>query len=140
MACPPEIDEAVLTLLRDKITSFEQLEIVLLLRGRREEALSAVAIAQLLRVSDSAAEEALDHLYRHDFLSIRREADQPGFVYSPASASLGDAVDQLAVSYEQNTLAVIKQMSSNSLERVRTEAIRTFADAFLIGTGKKRDG
>lgn len=137
MSQSTDINDAVLELLAEKITSFEQLEILLLLRRHQGEALSAVSTAHRLRISDGAAEEAMAHLHRHGLVAERGEDGSALFSYHPGNAALAQTVDQLAALYEQNSLVVIKQMSANSLERVRMEAIRTFADAFLIGKGKK---
>jgi hypothetical protein len=48
-------------------------------------------------------------------------------------------VKDLAEAYGARRLEVMRALSKNAVERVRTSAIRMFADAFLIGR-KKKDG
>jgi hypothetical protein len=85
------------------------------------------------------AAEALDRLCRGDLLAVRTDGDAVLFMYSPSDVGLDGAVTDLAQAYNENRLEVIKLMSANVIERVRTSAMRAFADAFLLG-GKKKDG
>ena len=55
--------------------------------------------------------------------------------------ALDEAIGNLAESYDENRLEVINLMNTNAIERVRTSAMRAFANSFLLGGGgKKNDG
>ena len=62
------------------------------------------------------------------------------FCYSPGSVALAGVVDELAESYDVNRLTVINLMNANAFERVRTQALSTFANAFILGRKKGKDG
>lgn len=136
---PPGIGAEVKSFLRGWITSYEQLQTLLLFRQRRDESLSTSFVAQTLHVSETAAAEALEHLCRVTLVEAQVTDGTPGFKYAPGSIHLRDLADQLADAWEQHQLVVMNLMSSNALERVRTGALRTFADAFILGK-KKTDG
>jgi len=135
----PDVSAEVKSFLRGRITSYEQLQTLLLLRQRRAESLSARFVAETLHVSESAAAEALEHLSSVTLAEVQLGSGTPSFKYVPGSVHLGELVDQLADAWEHNQLVVMNLMSSNALERVRTGALRRFADAFIIGK-KKTDG
>lgn len=135
---PPDISAELKSFLRGWITSYEQLQTLLLLRQRRDDGFSASSIAEVLHVSEIAAAEALEHLCRVSLVEFQGASGASSFKYAPASIHLGDLVDQLADAWARNQLTVMNLMSSNAIERVRTGAIRTFADSFILG--KKTDG
>ena len=49
-----------------------------------------------------------------------------------SSEAIDATIEALARVYEERRLDVIKRMTANAIERVRTAAIRTFSDAFLL--------
>ena len=139
MDSPPDVSPELKSFLRGWITSYEQLQTLLLLRQRRGESLSAPFVAGALHVSETVATEGLDHLCHVSLVEVRVTGETRVFKYAPGSIHLGNLVDQLADAWDRNLLAVMNLMSANAIERVRTGAIRTFADAFLVGR-KKTDG
>ncbi len=124
-------------LLRQTIGSFEELEILLLLRVEREQPWTAKALAARLSLPTSTTVEELEQLRRAGLLRIESSGNAPAYQYSPETVELGRAVEELASLYRDERLAVIQAMNKNAIERVRTHAIRTFADAFLIYRRKK---
>jgi hypothetical protein len=71
-------------------------------------------------------------------VSRRDGAPQAVYCYSPQDPKLHEAVVGLAREYREQPIAIIKLLSTNAIERVRTAALRTFADAFVIGKDKNR--
>jgi hypothetical protein len=59
------------------------------------------------------------------------------FTYLPEQAVVVQRLDEICGSQPH---VVMRWMNANALERVRSEAIRTFADSFLMGKKKKPDG
>lgn len=134
-----DISSEVKGFLRGWVASYEQLQTLLLLRQQRNDSFSLASVAEALHVSEIIAAEALDHIRSVSLVEVVAGSDPPLFKYAPGSTHLSDLVDQLADAWENNQLRVMNQMSANAIERVRTGALRTFADAFLLER-KKTDG
>lgn len=134
------ISEHAKALLRNHIESFEQLEILLLLHRKRGDALDADAVTMELKLDFDTVTEALGHLCRAN-LAVRVEGEGRRFRYGPDRPVMDEAVGNLAESYDENRIEVINLMNTNAIERVRTSAMRAFANSFLLGGGgKKNDG
>ncbi|HKZ74860.1 MAG TPA: hypothetical protein VJ011_12395 [Steroidobacteraceae bacterium] len=132
---PETLPDSVRALLRDHIESYEQLELLLLLRGRPGGIWTLREIAQRMQLPDEELEEALRGLRAAGCLGERIQGDD-AIRYAPRDAGQAVAIEGLAAAYGEKPLAIIKLMSANAIERVRTAAINTFADAFVVG-GKK---
>ena len=133
------VDEMARALLRERVESFEQLEALLLLHAHRDRAWSPEAVAEELRIQTPEAEAALEHLCRNALLGVRVGSKAVVFAYNPGSPDLADAVDRLARAYDDSRLEIMRLMSRSTIERVRTQALRVFADAFVVGR-RKKDG
>lgn len=135
------ISDAVKALLRDCIESFEQLEILLLLHRMRGDAWTPESLAGELNLAPAAAADALDHLRRWNLTQVRAQGQRLLFRYHAATPSLESTIHALAETYEEHRVEVMKLMNKHAIERVRTSAMRAFADAFFVGGGgKKKDG
>jgi hypothetical protein len=134
------ISEKAKALLRDHIESFEQLEILLLLHRRRDDTWVPDSVATELKLDPDNMDEALGHLCRAH-LAVRVEGAARPFQYSPGNPATDAAVGDLAQAYADNRLEVMNLMNTNAIERVRTSAMRAFANSFLLGGGgNKNDG
>lgn len=137
---PPDLSN-LRSFLSAHVQSYEQLEVVLLLQRRERESLTATETAEALRIPKDLAESALVHLEGHGL--VVAEANKLGnhrYMYGPRSADLGQSLAELARVYNENRLAVVELMSANAVERLRTSAIRTFAECFRLGQPRKKDG
>lgn len=137
------ISEDVKALLRDHIESFEQLEILLLLHRRPGDTWTPDSVARELSMNmdPDDAEAALDDLYRRSLAYVRGDGAERLYQYRQGAPNLEATIHALSEGYEEHRLEVIKLMNKNAIERVRTSAMRTFADAFFVGGGgKKKDG
>ena len=63
-------------------------------------------------------------------------ASEPRFAYRPASSAMDAAAGRLEREYAERPVRIIQLMSTNAIDRVRTAALHTFADAFVL---KKKD-
>jgi len=137
---PPQstVPEDVQTFLRERIRSFEELETLLLLRRLRPDACGAEHVGEQLKISSTIAEEALEHLRAQELLELRSGSPGAGFAYRPKDPVIDGVAGKLADAYRENRIEVMRLMTSNAMERLRGSAVRTFADAFLVG--RKRDG
>lgn len=136
----PILDADVQAFLRDRIESYEQLEILVLLRARRGEALTPSAVALELHISESDAELALRALCRQGLLNVMLSPDLLLFRYQPQNPELAALGDRLTSAYAERRLEVVRLMTANSIERLRARALKTFANAFLLGKKGGKDG
>jgi hypothetical protein len=135
-----ELPEEVRRFLREHIESFEQLEIVLLLRSRPDQSLHGSAISTELRLPEAIVEEALHTLSQRELVARAPGAEGPLFSYSPETPALAALVSTLAQLNLERRLDVMRSMTANSIERLRARALSRFADAFLLRRGKRKDG
>jgi DNA-directed RNA polymerase specialized sigma subunit len=134
-----ELDVEVLRLLYEQVTSYEQLEALLLLHAAPGRDWTVTEVAAALHIDTANAAAALTALGAQRLLSVKSSGAEQDYRYAPADGAMAAGVDKLAQSYAERRLEVVKQMSANAIERVRSSAARTFADAFLLGDRKKRD-
>ena len=137
LGLPESLSAQVRAFLRDHIESYEQLEILFILRGQPGAHWSVQQLAERLQLPPDTIEDALQGLARAGGINERARPEE-AVRYFPRTAEQAATIDSLATAYQVNPLAVIKLMSANAIERVRTAAIHTFADAFVIG--RKKDG
>ncbi|HEX4025662.1 MAG TPA: hypothetical protein VHX52_13315 [Steroidobacteraceae bacterium] len=127
-----ELDTEVRRLLFEQVTSYEQLEALLLLHGRPAQGWSVAAVAVALRIDAASAASALDELVSQRLAAPQTGPLGPEFHYAAGQSGAGDSVDRLAQAYSEQRLEVVKQMSANAIDRVRSSAARTFSDAFIF--------
>lgn len=136
MSATDELPEDVRTLLHEHIESYEQLEVLLLLRRERYEAWTVAGLAARLHIREELVGSALDGLKAGGLVAATVAAPAPRFAYRPASSGLDAAAGRLDREYAERPIRIIQLMSANAIERVRTAALHTFADAFVL----KKDG
>jgi hypothetical protein len=136
---PEDLPPDVRALLQEHIDSYEQLEALLLLRRERFEQWTSEGLAARLRIRSEMAETALSHLQSVGLVGITG-AGPARFAYRPANAALDAAVDRLQHEYAERPILVIQLMSANAIERLRTAALHTFADAFVLSKKDKDRG
>ncbi|MGH8138289.1 MAG: hypothetical protein ACREVV_08860 [Steroidobacteraceae bacterium] len=129
-----DLSAAVQALLYDHIESYEQLEILLLLRLAGGESWSEEQISSRLNISSSLTAGALSALRLSGLVKLRE--DWPRYEYAADTQAMDDAVNALAAVYATHRFEIIKLMSANAIKRMRTGALRAFADAFLLHKDK----
>lgn len=131
------LPETVRSLLREHLTSFEALEILLFLYGRAGEPSSLDELSSSTGVPIALTRTAVAVLESSQL--VQRSAIEPlTFRFAPITAALREAVADLARLYHEQRTLVMSEMSINAIARVRSASLRAFADAFVLGT-KKRD-
>lgn len=133
----PAIPVEVGALLQDRIASFEQLLVLLLLHRSDPKRWSTKTIADHLGIPNGIPEALMD-LKAAELIKQETEASESVYVYAPASADIANAVSVLQESYQSHPAAIMQLMSENAIARVRRAAHRAFSDAFLIRKGKDR--
>ncbi len=132
-----EVPASIRDLLRDRIETYESLELVLMLRKNGGAWSSETSLANALGIPTSAVREELMMLCERELVEPR-EGGAHEVRYAPRTPALDDDVRTLAALYDEDRLAIVQIMNENAIRRVRTFAARTFADAFLIR--KKKNG
>jgi hypothetical protein len=128
-----ELSEATRTLVADHITSVEQLEILLLVRGEPGKEWSARAVSEAMRTSESSAAMRLKDLSARGLLS--QEGSPPRYRYAPNSGALARGVDELARAYAERRYTVIELIFSKPIDK-----LRVYAEAFRVSRYPGRNG
>src|SRR5688572_11636355 len=134
---PETVPAAVRNFLSEHVESYEQLELLLLMRSPPHKDWSFRELTARTQLPPDAVDEALAGLARAGCIT-RGRSSEGSARYAPRDGVQAAVIEDLAQQYQDNRLAIIKLMSANAIERVRTAAIHTFADAFVIG--RKKDG
>jgi hypothetical protein len=134
-----ELGEKTRLLLRDFITSFELLEVFLLLRAHPAQVWTARTAAGRVHIAEDLVLRALESLHISRLVQAGGPLAPGEFRYGPDSAGLADAADDLARDFAERRAAVLSTLSTNAIERLRSRAMTAFADAFVLG-GKPKDG
>src|SRR5262249_21169403 len=122
--------------LYERISSYDQLEVLLLVRHDGKE-WNAEAVSVKLNIAASAALAALEELCEAGLLKSSGSGKSSAFVYVSDNAKLEATLSLLAREYEDNRLEIVRVMTRNAIDRVRNQAVTTFAEAFVLGKGKK---
>jgi hypothetical protein len=133
-----ELTDEVRQFLMVFIGTVEELEVLLLLQRRVGAALSAEIVDAELMLGTPFAFTILEELAAKGLL-LKEGSDAPVFSYAP-DAALAIQVDAVARAYSSARLAITSRISSNAVVRARTSAIQSFANAFMLKKGRKKDG
>jgi hypothetical protein len=134
---PETLPNNVHGFLRDCVESYEQLELLLFLRAHAAVEWPMREIADRMRFPADEIDKAVRGLVAAGCIAERAKP-QHAIRYAPRDEGQAEAIDALAAAYAERPLAIIKLMNANAIERVRSAAIDTFADAFVLG--RKKDG
>lgn len=124
--------------LRDYVSSYEELEALLLLVRQAERALSDREVAAALNVGADAISPALERLASLEgLLSVTERAGVAYYRFLPKTVQLAELSHELLKLHTEQRLTLVQMMSANALERVRAAAMRRLADAFRLERPKK---
>lgn len=130
---PDEIKAFVL----EHVDSVEQLEVLLLLRERRDRSWTASDVSREIRSATESAANRLKSLLAKKLLVQDPDsalADELAYRFQPPSEKIDFLVGRLAETYRTRRFTVMNVIFSKP-----AEAIRTFADAFKIKKGESKD-
>jgi len=128
-------------LLRDQIESYEQLELLLFIRAAGETWWTQETLSARLKMPDSpaqAAQAALDGLEANGFVKAQADGGAKRYSYLRQSDNVEATISRLAAAYREYPIPVIKQMSADAIERLRTAALHRFVEAFVVRKDKNR--
>jgi hypothetical protein len=124
----PEIPQAVLALLHERLAGLDELEALLLVRGASSRMWTASAVAAELLLPTAWSEPALERLSAAGLLVGAGEGAERRFSYHPATPELEAAVAALAEAYGRHGLDVLRILNAKAFDRIRS-AVRTLGDA-----------
>ena len=141
-ASEEHLPDDVRGLLRERVESYEELETLLALERLRAQGKTVEELSAVVRVNTPLIERALRVLESRSLIEQRASATtgarggaarpERRYFYAPASAELDNAVRALAQAYAEQPIPIIKLMSENAIQRLRTGAARAYADAFIL--------
>jgi hypothetical protein len=117
--------QAAKRLINEVIDSFEKLEILVHVYRAGYKLESATAIAKVIAVPVDEVDKCIVVLQREGVLD--------------ANGPWRSAVDALVNMYDDDRIEVLNLMTRAAMDRVRKEAARVFADAFVLRPKKKGD-
>lgn len=120
------LPDSLRTFLQDRIEHYEDLQLLLFLKARAGAWWNSGAIGKHLVVAAETVDGALERLLRSALIDVD-QGDTGCCVYRyPRDGAAAAIVDKLAAACVEHPLAVIKAMTGNALERLRTRSLRTF--------------
>lgn len=131
------LPQDVQAILRTHIESYEHLSILLFVHRESARHWSEAQLSCELRIPAPLAATALGSLQDAGLISVESKAGLLRYKYA-ATGATDATIARLASEYLENPVRIVKFMSANAIERVRTSALRAFADAFLLK--KDKDG
>jgi hypothetical protein len=81
---------------------------------------------------------ALDRLKSAGFVGAGVRGGEERYSYLCQGDDVEGTISRLIAAYREYPIPIIKLMTANAIERLRTAALRTFADAFLLRKDKDR--
>jgi hypothetical protein len=105
-----DLSQEVKSLLRERIASREQLEILLLVRREPLQSWTPKDVGLRLNMTPAQAGRALEHLCRGSLVDVRVGQRELRFRYSPATPDLERAVTELERVYGERPLDVRRML------------------------------
>jgi hypothetical protein len=130
------LPDSVQLLLRDHVTTFEQLEILVILQAHPHDHWTGAAVGERARIPADLADRALAEFSGSGLVEQVRE-NPATYCFAPRTANLRQAAADLAIAYRDQRALVMSTMSVNAIERIRSGTLRAFSDAFLL---RRKDG
>jgi hypothetical protein len=121
-----DFPDDVQSFLSEHISSVAQLEVLLLLRSRRDQEWTPAEVAKALYTTPDIVAEQLADLQRRGLLAVT-DGSNLHYRYWPSTPELDASVERLDVTYRERRVAVITYIYSQPVDKVRT-----FADAFRL--------
>jgi hypothetical protein len=120
------VSERLRTFLQQRLTSLDQIEVVLLLRGDRERSWTATEVAGALRTAPESAAMRL-FLLASAGLILFEASSVPRYRYSAADPDTDALIQELAETCAGDRAAVASIVDNGT-----RDPIRSFADAFKL--------
>jgi hypothetical protein len=127
-----DLPAGTIAFIRRYIHSFEELEILLLLRESPFRPWTASQVYDAIRSNLQSIERRLEKLSAQQLLASAVQDKILQYRYQPANAELAGLVDELAAAYKEHRVVVIEHIFAEPLS-----PIQSFADSFRIRRNEK---
>jgi hypothetical protein len=87
-------------------------------------------------MDETLAAESLRFLCEQGLLRVEAGSHALLFSYEPRSSELAALVSRLVEAYDTERLAVMRLMTANSIERLRTKALEKLSDSLSLARKK----
>ncbi|HYC60110.1 MAG TPA: hypothetical protein VEK79_11155 [Thermoanaerobaculia bacterium] len=121
-----DVSEGLRRFLQERLTSLEQIEVVLLLRGDSTRSWTAPEVANELRIAPETAAMRLFLLASSGVLAFE-PSGVPRYRYTGSDAATDALIAELAQAYAADRNAILAVVDSGT-----RDPIRSFADAFKL--------
>jgi predicted transcriptional regulator len=132
-----DLSAGLAVFLRECISSYEEVETLLLLARSPARSWSADEVAQSLNLTVESVDAALARLIEVGSLIEAIVTSPTQYRYAPGREALREAVSELDHAFAEQRLAVVQVMNQNALDRVRGSAARRLAQAFRVNGRRK---
>jgi hypothetical protein len=122
--------------IRNHVESYEQLEILIRLRAQPDRRWAHHSISSASGIDETLAEESLRFLCEQGLLRAEVGTHALLFRYEPQSSELDALAGRLEEAYGTERLAVMRLMTANSIERLRTKALEKLSDSLSLARTK----
>lgn len=133
-----ELSPDIQKFLCEHILSYEQLELLLIMRAEQGVSWTQDLLCARLSLTASLVGAALEGLESERLIQARAGASGKEYRYVRQNDDIEATIGRLGAAYRENPLPIVKSMSASAIERLRTAALRTFADAFILRKDKDR--
>jgi DNA-binding MarR family transcriptional regulator len=130
--------EALQAFLREHVSSFEELETLLLLARGPHRSWSVQELAAALKLGQDNVQVALDGLLAAgNLVEVSTTPSGIGAYHCAPPPALQPLLERLRVAYDEERVLILQLMTTNALQRVRSAAAHRLADAFRLQRDKK---
>jgi hypothetical protein len=117
--------------LREYIETFEDLEVTLGVAEHGRTGTNLERLVESVQIDAPTVRGIVERLHRRGVLILADDASGT-CVVDWSLPGIAAVLEQLAADYRLNRIRVMSELTANALDRVRTAAIRAFAQAFVI--------
>lgn len=128
------LSDAIYALIHEHVHSIEQIELLLLLRARAPSGAGQQELARELTLPEELVRPALEELRARRLLTSDGSNGEMRFRFAP-DPTLQGAVAELAEAYQDRRVEVLRLVSANAFERMRSASLKLFAEAFRLRRG-----
>jgi hypothetical protein len=121
------VSPAVRTFIQERITSPNQVPVLLWLWSHPGQRITAAAVASSVGLSETQCTDVLEELVEAE-LAARADPPRRLYTYRHAGETMDQMLSELAVAYAEQRVDVLGLIADSAMARIRTAAVRSFVD------------
>lgn len=135
-----EVPAEVRKFLYEHVETLEELEVLVFLARNPQSAWTAEELEMKLQIPFGSVSSAFHTLRKSGMCEVAHGSEEPAYLLPRRDPVLRMQIERMAAVYEVNRFGIIKLLSEAAMDRVRGSMTKAFADAFVLGGKKRRDG